>query len=184
MILFISLKVLLINLSTESNSRNLGMQGIGMVNNELYPSDLSTYELNSLGNPETPGIISPYLVINSNGQVQNAAGSSMSSPSNSLYPELDHSKDALMSQHGFGGNISKPLKKLTCIDLKGLSKGQTQLCNLYQDHIPHIGRGARLGINECQYQFKTRRWNCSTVDDSSVFGHVLNIGKCCVQSSK
>ncbi|XP_023215183.1 protein Wnt-5b-like [Centruroides vittatus] len=62
-----------------------------------------------------------------------------------------------------------------CTQLKGLSRGQTKLCYLYQDHMAHVGRGARLGINECQWQFRHRRWNCSTVEDSSVFGPVLNI---------
>ncbi|PRD34395.1 UNVERIFIED_CONTAM: Protein Wnt-5a [Trichonephila clavipes] len=64
-----------------------------------------------------------------------------------------------------------------CSRLSGLSRGQTKLCYLFQDHMGHVARGARLGIHECQWQFKNRRWNCSTVDDSSVFGPVLNIGK-------
>ena len=68
-------------------------------------------------------------------------------------------------------------KKLPCSQLRGLSKGQTQLCFLYPDHISHIGRGARLGVSECQWQFKNRRWNCSAVDDSNVFAPVLTIGK-------
>lgn len=39
-----------------------------------------------------------------------------------------------------------------------------------------VGRGARAGIAECQWQFRYRRWNCSTVEDSTVFGPVLQIG--------
>lgn len=34
-----------------------------------------------------------------------------------------------------------------------------------------------MGIKECQYQFRQRRWNCSTVDNSSVFGRVMQIGE-------
>lgn len=56
-------------------------------------------------------------------------------------------------------------------------QGQRKLCQLYQDHIAYIGEGARMGIKECQYQFRQRRWNCSTVDNSSVFGRVMQIGE-------
>lgn len=64
-----------------------------------------------------------------------------------------------------------------CSQLSGLSQGQRKLCQLYQDHMVYIGEGAKTGIKECQYQFKQRRWNCSTVDNTSVFGRVMQIGK-------
>ncbi|CAB1419037.1 unnamed protein product, partial [Pleuronectes platessa] len=63
-----------------------------------------------------------------------------------------------------------------CSQLSGLSQGQRKLCQLYQDHMIHIGDGAKTGIKECQYQFRQRRWNCSTVDNTSVFGRVMQIG--------
>jgi len=63
-----------------------------------------------------------------------------------------------------------------CSQLSGLSPGQRKLCQLYQDHMSHIGEGAKTGITECQHQFRHRRWNCSTVDDTSVFGRVMQIG--------
>lgn len=56
-------------------------------------------------------------------------------------------------------------------------QGQRKLCQLYQDHMMYIGDGAKTGIKECQYQFRQRRWNCSTVDNSSVFGRVMQIGE-------
>jgi len=62
-----------------------------------------------------------------------------------------------------------------CSRITGLSAGQQKLCMLYTDHMIHVGRGARSGIGECQFQFKHRRWNCSTVDDTTVFGPVLSI---------
>lgn len=64
-----------------------------------------------------------------------------------------------------------------CSQLVGLSQGQKKLCQLYQDHMQYIGEGAKTGIRECQYQFRHRRWNCSTVDNSSVFGRVMQIGE-------
>ncbi|XP_068442413.1 protein Wnt-5b isoform X2 [Clinocottus analis] len=63
-----------------------------------------------------------------------------------------------------------------CSQLSGLSQGQRKLCQLYQDHMVYIGDGAKTGIKECQYQFSQRRWNCSTVDNTSVFGRVMQIG--------
>ncbi|XP_037093088.1 protein Wnt-5b-like [Pollicipes pollicipes] len=62
-----------------------------------------------------------------------------------------------------------------CGRISGLSPGQRKLCQLRQDHMGSVGRGARAGIAECQHQFRNSRWNCSTVDDSSVFGPVLQI---------
>ncbi|XP_044611474.1 protein Wnt-5b isoform X2 [Equus asinus] len=63
-----------------------------------------------------------------------------------------------------------------CSQLPGLSPGQRKLCQLYQEHMAYIGEGAKTGIKECQYQFRQRRWNCSTVDNTSVFGRVMQIG--------
>lgn len=40
-----------------------------------------------------------------------------------------------------------------------------------------VGDGAFHGIQECQYQFRNERWNCSTmVKGQPVFGKVINQG--------
>ncbi|NP_001161494.1 wingless-type MMTV integration site family, member 5 precursor [Saccoglossus kowalevskii] len=72
------------------------------------------------------------------------------------------------------GIIGPSIQSL-CNQLEGLSQGQTKLCHLYQDHMYPISTGAKSGIEECQYQFSERRWNCSTVDGQSVFGNVMTI---------
>ncbi|XP_054257211.1 protein Wnt-5b-like [Macrosteles quadrilineatus] len=74
------------------------------------------------------------------------------------------------------GLIEETPEVLPCGQTPGLSPGQSKLCHLYQDHMPGVGRGARAGIDECQYQFRHRRWNCSIVHDSTVFGPVVKIG--------
>jgi wingless-type MMTV integration site family, member 5 len=66
---------------------------------------------------------------------------------------------------------------LLCANVAGLSSGQRKLCQLYLDHMPWVGRGARSGVAECQWQFRDRRWNCSAIQDASVMGPVLDIGK-------
>jgi len=64
-----------------------------------------------------------------------------------------------------------------CVHLEGLSAGQRRLCQLYPDHMASVARGVRAGIAECQYQLHGRRWNCTTTNDSSVFGQILSAGK-------
>lgn len=34
-----------------------------------------------------------------------------------------------------------------------------------------------MGINECQYQFRYGRWNCSALGEKTVFGQELRVGK-------
>ncbi|CAG9802506.1 unnamed protein product [Chironomus riparius] len=63
-----------------------------------------------------------------------------------------------------------------CYDVSGMSKGQQKLCEQFTGIMPAISRGARAAIQECQHQFQHRRWNCSTVDDNTVFGPVSAIG--------
>lgn len=64
-----------------------------------------------------------------------------------------------------------------CTQIPGLSPGQSKFCLLYLDHMKTVSNGAKLGISECQWQFLYSRWNCSTVQDSSVFGRVVNTRK-------
>ena len=65
-----------------------------------------------------------------------------------------------------------------CSSLDGLTPGQAKLCELYSDHISAISKGARIGIVECQWQFRYQQWNCSTVSNETVFGpSILNTGK-------
>nr|XP_039263467.1 protein Wnt-5-like [Styela clava] len=63
-----------------------------------------------------------------------------------------------------------------CDRIEGLSRNQKTLCKRYYNHMSFVSEGAENGIKECQHQFSGHRWNCSTVEDSSVFGRVLNIG--------
>ncbi|XP_059611738.1 protein Wnt-5 [Phlebotomus argentipes] len=63
-----------------------------------------------------------------------------------------------------------------CHQVGGLSYGQQKLCVLHTNIMPAISRGARSAIQECKHQFKNRRWNCSTVDDDTVFGPITSIG--------
>nr|XP_027206241.1 protein Wnt-1-like [Dermatophagoides pteronyssinus] len=66
--------------------------------------------------------------------------------------------------------------KQRCPQLDFLSPLQQELCSLHPNVLHTISRGARFGIEECQYQFKMNRWNCSAMDSAdSVFGPIIDI---------
>ncbi|VDK76620.1 unnamed protein product [Cylicostephanus goldi] len=60
--------------------------------------------------------------------------------------------------------------------LRGLSPGQARICDLFKDHMPAVGQGAQTAIQECQYQFKSNRWNCSTPYGSGIVGPIHKLG--------
>ncbi|XP_044919865.1 protein Wnt-4 isoform X2 [Mustela nigripes] len=71
------------------------------------------------------------------------------------------------------GSISE---EETCEKLKGLIQRQVQMCKRNLEVMDSVRRGAQLAIEECQYQFRNRRWNCSTLDSLPVFGKVVTQG--------
>ncbi|KAL9913069.1 protein Wnt-2 [Glossina fuscipes] len=65
---------------------------------------------------------------------------------------------------------------LLCGRIPGLTPQQRQLCTESPDAFIALGEGHQLGAQECQYQFRGHRWNCSQVWKSDVFGHVMFVG--------
>lgn len=64
-----------------------------------------------------------------------------------------------------------------CGALTSLSPEQVEVCMKHPSVIYSVASGAHKGIQECQYQFRNERWNCSTnEDDQDVFGFVLKSG--------
>nr|XP_023410047.1 LOW QUALITY PROTEIN: protein Wnt-4 [Loxodonta africana] len=51
------------------------------------------------------------------------------------------------------------------------------MCKRNLEVMDSVRRGAQLAIEECQYQFRNRRWNCSTLDSLPVFGKVVTQGE-------
>ena len=49
-----------------------------------------------------------------------------------------------------------------CTKVKRLRGKQPVLCKNDPDFIKRIISGAKLGIQECQHQFRDRKWNCTT----------------------
>lgn len=65
----------------------------------------------------------------------------------------------------------------TCEKLRGLIQRQVQICKRNVEVMDAVRRGAQLAIDECQFQFRNRRWNCSTLDSMPVFGKVVTQGR-------
>ncbi|XP_054164458.1 protein Wnt-2b-A-like [Oppia nitens] len=79
-------------------------------------------------------------------------------------------QSVLLSQYDGGDS------RLVCRRIPGLDRQQRQLCAKHPQLMRSLASGVRLAIDECQRQFASHRWNCTTSpSDSTLFGrHVIN----------
>ncbi|XP_014649889.1 PREDICTED: protein Wnt-3a [Ceratotherium simum simum] len=62
-----------------------------------------------------------------------------------------------------------------CASIPGLVPKQLRFCRNYVEIMPSVAEGVKISIQECQHQFRGRRWNCTTVNNSlAIFGPVLD----------
>ncbi|XP_076058535.1 protein Wnt-7b-like [Oratosquilla oratoria] len=73
-------------------------------------------------------------------------------------------------------NVSTSSAVSICQHLPGLVQQQIAVCQTHPDTIKSVSIGARLGIDECQYQFRNERWNCSTGPEDLPFGYTIKRG--------
>ena len=66
-----------------------------------------------------------------------------------------------------------------CTQMTGLERRQKRVCRQHLTMMAGVMKAANMSITECQFQFKDRRWNCSMIDQHSIFGSVINKGWCC-----
>lgn len=70
---------------------------------------------------------------------------------------------------------------ILCGSIPGLVPKQLRFCRNYVEIMPSVAEGVKIGIQECQHQFRGRRWNCTTINDNlAIFGPVLDKGSCCI----
>ncbi|KAK7600884.1 hypothetical protein V9T40_008325 [Parthenolecanium corni] len=87
---------------------------------------------------------------------------------------------------GSGSNSSSSINEedplvaranVVCSALTSLSPEQVEVCMKHPNIIYSVANGAYKGIQECQYQFRNERWNCTTnEEDENVFGYILKTG--------
>lgn len=66
---------------------------------------------------------------------------------------------------------------ILCASIPGLVPKQLRFCRNYVEIMPSVAEGVRISIEECQHQFRGRRWNCTTINNSlAIFGPVLDKG--------
>ena len=64
-----------------------------------------------------------------------------------------------------------------CTKIAVFEAQQRHLCLRSKNVLDIVSQGAAMGIEECKHQFYDRRWNCTTFNNTSVFGNVLNISE-------
>ncbi|XP_023660903.2 protein Wnt-7a-like isoform X1 [Paramormyrops kingsleyae] len=65
---------------------------------------------------------------------------------------------------------------IICNKIPGLAPRQRIICQSRPDAIIIIGEGIQMGIDECQFQFRSGRWNCSALGERTAFGRELKVG--------
>ena len=77
-------------------------------------------------------------------------------------------------------SVSSFSSRKSCDDFDNhLSYKQVQVCKRNVDVMNSVKFGATIAVQECQHQFRYRRWNCTTLqfEKSPVFGNSANGGK-------
>jgi len=74
---------------------------------------------------------------------------------------------------------SDPAKKaMLCYVIPELNSRQREVCRQHPSLMGNVASGAKYAIEECQHQFRNRRWNCSTIKDSgTLFTSALDRGE-------
>ncbi|RUS70048.1 hypothetical protein EGW08_022190, partial [Elysia chlorotica] len=71
---------------------------------------------------------------------------------------------------GFSRAVGSPLTVLDrdaiCRKTRRLAGRQRRICRDEPEIVHQVAQGAKLALQECQWQFQSRKWNCSTAKRS------------------
>ncbi|XP_064633507.1 protein Wnt-7b-like isoform X2 [Lineus longissimus] len=62
---------------------------------------------------------------------------------------------------------------IICNKIPGLAPKQRVICQRSPEALVYIGQGAKLGLRECEDQFKYHRWNCTSLGEDTFLGELL-----------
>lgn len=62
-----------------------------------------------------------------------------------------------------------------CRKSRRLAGKQREICRKEIEIVEEVANGAKLALGECQYQFRDRKWNCTT--SRRMLSRVLKTGK-------
>jgi wingless-type MMTV integration site family protein 4 len=68
------------------------------------------------------------------------------------------------------------LNERQCFKLTSWNRAQRRFCKEHFPFVDIIRQAARLAMSECESQFKSRRWNCSSYDVPALFGKLPEFG--------
>ncbi|XP_076357527.1 protein Wnt-7b-like [Tachypleus tridentatus] len=81
--------------------------------------------------------------------------------------ELESQQDSMIGQSS---------EMTACSSVPDLVPKQIKVCQEHPGTIHAVSAGAKLGILECQHQFRYERWNCTPEGGYNVFEHTLKRG--------
>ncbi|GAB6029953.1 hypothetical protein CHUAL_005648 [Chamberlinius hualienensis] len=93
----------------------------------------------------------------------------------SVSPANDNQQQLMTVANPTIGTSPRDRLRSLCNTLPGLVSQQIEVCETQPNSIQSVSEGARRGIQECQFQFRNERWNCTT-GDTEIFTSTLQRG--------
>ncbi|GFO37625.1 protein wnt [Plakobranchus ocellatus] len=74
--------------------------------------------------------------------------------------------DKINNGRAVGSPLAVVDSSTICRKTRRLAGRQRKICRREPEIVAQVAQGARLALIECQWQFQSRKWNCSTAKRS------------------